>query len=76
MLSYRRIFPRLYIICTIASAVLLALDRLLAYWLTPGVYAADPIGTLLQGLPGVLLGVLVWIPYMLKSVRVKNTFVN
>jgi len=76
----RRAFPRWYIIWTVAAAVFVVLDLFVGYIAFHDAYEAS--GTpffssdTLRALAGALVGVCVWIPYMLNSVRVKNTFVN
>ena len=75
-----RRFPRWYIIWTIVSAVFVVLDLLVGYVAFRDAYEAS--GTpffdqdTLRALTGSLVGVCIWIPYMLNSVRVRNTFVS
>jgi len=76
----RRRFPRWYIVWTSATAVFVVLDLFVGYAAFHEAYEAS--GTplfnreTLRALAGALVGVCVWIPYMVNSVRVKNTFVD
>ncbi len=80
MLQKRWTFPRLYQIWLGTSLVVVVLDLILAYLIFPEVFASgaaelfdrETIRTLTQS----VFGVAIWIPYMARSVRVKNTFVN
>lgn len=75
-----RKFPRNYIIWQIVGAVFVVLDLFAGYALFAQVY--ESTGTpffdtaTLRGLIGSVVGVCIWIPYMMNSVRVKNTFVR
>jgi hypothetical protein len=76
----RRAFPRWYIAWTAASAVFVVVDLMVGYAAFHQAYEAS--GTpffdrdTLRALASALVGACVWIPYMLNSVRVKNTFIN
>ena len=76
----RRIFPRWYVIWTIAGAVFVVLDLFVGYAAFHDAYEANGISFFnqdtLRALAGSLIGVCVWVPYMLNSIRVRNTFVN
>ena len=76
----RRRFPRWYIAWISSSAVVVVRDLMIGYAAFHDVYESSGTsffdqGTL-RGLISALVGVCIWIPYMLNSVRVKNTFVN
>jgi uncharacterized membrane protein len=76
----KRAFPRWYVIWTAASAAFVVIDLLIGYAVFHDSYEAtgtpfidnDTVRALIQ----TLVSVCVWIPYMLNSVRVKNTFVK
>jgi hypothetical protein len=76
----KRAFPRWYIIWTAATAVFVVLDLFVGYAAFHDAYEASGTSFFDQGtlraLAAALIGVCVWIPYMLNSVRVRNTFVN
>ena len=80
MLSKSRRFPRLYIVWLIVSAVFVVADLFVSYSLIHSSLEASGTSffdlSTLRTLLGPLIGVCVWIPYMLNSVRVKNTFVK
>lgn len=80
MLQKRAIFPRLYQYLLGASLIVIILDLLLAYLLFPDVLASGAAELFdretTRSLVRSILGVAIWIPYMARSVRVKNTFVN
>jgi hypothetical protein len=76
----KRSFPRLYIIWAVLAAVFLVGDLLLANILFREVFASGAAELLdrdtLRALFSTGILVVVWVPYMLNSRRVKNTFVN
>jgi len=80
MFSRSRRFPRYYIIWAIAAAAFAVLDLALSYSLSHDALEAegtsffnvDTLRTILSA----LIGICIWVPYMVNSVRVKNTFVN
>ena len=75
-----RKFPRYYIIWQIVGSAFVVLDLMLGYALFAQAYEASGTPffdtTTLRSLLGSVIGVCVWVPYMMNSVRVKNTFVN
>ena len=76
----KRNFPRLYVVYSVVGAVFFVLDLILGYALFAEVYNSGSAeffdSNTLRGIGGALAGLLIWTPYMLNSVRVKNTFVN
>ena len=68
------LFPRFYIGILVVSLVFFASDL----WLASRVRPEDPFFLLarLPGLVATTVSFLVWVPYMLLSKRVKNTFVD
>ena len=80
MLGKKRSFPRNFIRWAIAAAILVVFDLLLGYWLGHAALEASGEGffgyaTLREAIAP-LAGLVIWTPYMLNSLRVKNTFVN
>jgi hypothetical protein len=75
-----RKFPRLYIWWMAVSAVFVFLDLAASYIMFHDVYEAGGTSFFdrdtLRSMGGALAGVCIWIPYMVNSVRVKNTFVK
>src|SRR5262245_7213396 len=67
-------FPRLFVIFYV-STVLIALLEGLALSLIPQATAAMGIAEPLRGIGPAMIGALIWWAYMVKSRRVKNTFV-
>ncbi|HEY9592918.1 MAG TPA: DUF3857 domain-containing protein [Spirochaetia bacterium] len=67
----RRLFPRLYVGVRIAAAVLVAADLVLVTLLPP---AKDVVSTAAGQLAAALIACALWVPYMLKSRRVRATF--
>ena len=80
MFNKRRSFPRMYIAWVVASAIALGLDLALVsiafktYYQTSGEPFFDR--ETLRAIANAAWGVIIWVPYMLNSQRVKNTFVN
>lgn len=80
MFGRSRKFPRYYIMWAIAAAIFAMLDLALGYMFSHDALEAegtsffnyDTLRTILSA----LIGVCIWVPYMLNSVRVKNTFVK
>ena len=75
-----RKFPRSYIIWQIVGSAFVVLDLMLGYALFAQAYEASGTpffdSTTIRSLLSSVVGVCIWIPYMMNSVRVKNTFVN
>jgi hypothetical protein len=69
-----RLFPRLYIAVAFSSLVFVVVDAWLATFVLPDepAFDADSVRELI----GPLIAVFIWVPYMLMSKRVANTFVN
>jgi hypothetical protein len=67
-----RLFPRLYMVLLAASVVFILLDAWLVTLVLPDEPMLDPETT--KELGRSLITSLIWIPYMLRSIRVKNTF--
>ena len=71
----RRAFPRAYIWFLVFNVAATIVIKLLNYW--TGAETGDKAGTsMVQTVVQVGAQLGIWIPYMLKSVRVKNTFVR
>jgi hypothetical protein len=70
----RRGFPKLYISIIAGSFILIIVDALIGEFIAPDeeIFDADTMKELGRS----IIGVVVWIPYMLVSKRVKATFVN
>ena len=75
LIKKKQFFPVLYIRLAYISIVYLIVDYWAGYTLM-GVDAlpTDPLE--FRAIFGTLFTLMVWVPYMYKSVRVKNTFVN
>lgn len=69
----RKEFPRLYIIYSVLSLGFVLIDAWAAGFI-PAVAAQNDPSTIKE-IARSLVGCVLWIPYMLKSRRVKNTFV-
>ena len=76
----KRTFPRLYVVWSVVSAVFFFVDLYLGYAMFAEVYAGGDVEFFdrdtIRGIVGSIAGLAIWVPYMLNSVRVKNTFVN
>jgi hypothetical protein len=73
-LARSRLFPRMYIALLSASIVFLLADVAALHFILPDQpsFDAETTKTLVQA----CIAACIWIPYMLYSVRVKNTFVR
>jgi hypothetical protein len=80
MLRKRSTFPRLYQIWLGANVSWVVLDLVLTYLVFREVFASGQAELLdretTQTLVRSTIGAAIWIPYMARSVRVRNTFVN
>ena len=76
----KRTFPRIYVVYSIVSALFYFLDLYLGYAMFAEVYQSGQAEFFdrdtIRGIVGSIAGLVIWTPYMLNSVRVKNTFVN
>ena len=72
--SKKSLFPKLYIWLAVGSFAFIILDALLVKVIFPNEAMFDP-GTIKE-IARSGLGILIWVPYMLLSKRVKATFVN
>ena len=70
----KKIFPKLYISIAIASLLFLILDTLAASIVFPTINVVDDES--IKDIFKLLISTVVWVPYMLVSKRVKNTFIN
>lgn len=71
----KRSFPKLFIYFNVGLFLVAVLDALLLEYMQSTMaydLGLDTIGSILQP----FVGIAIWVPYMLKSVRVKNTFVK
>ncbi|WP_395373417.1 DUF2569 domain-containing protein [Marinicella sp. W31] len=68
------LFPRVFIVLTLATAIFIPLDAWVASFVITDEPMFDP--ETLKQFSRSLIGVFVWIPYMLVSERVKATFVE
>ena len=80
MFNKRARFPQRYIVWLVASAIFAVADILLAYAAFSAVFDSGQVqlfdSSTIRGLLSAAVGLCVWLPYMLASVRVKNTFVK
>ena len=78
-LQKSRHFPGVFIVLTIANAIYIFAD-LIAVWTFFRLYftAENPFWSrdTIRSVGRAIVGICLWVPYMLMSVRVKNTFVN
>jgi hypothetical protein len=76
----KRTFPRVYVTYAVVSAIFFFLDLFLGYVMFAEVYQSGQAEFFdrdtIRGIVGAVAGLAIWTPYMLNSVRVKNTFVN
>jgi hypothetical protein len=72
MFMRKRAYPRLFIAATVATFLLVAGDLLIA----AVVFNLPPDASDIKSLARSLVGCAIWVPYMLVSKRVANTFVN
>ena len=72
--SKNRQFPKWFIGITLGTLGFIAIDTLSAPLLTDQLSYSEPAH--FKDLVQTAIGAAIWIPYMLKSRRVKNTFVN
>jgi Protein of unknown function (DUF2569) len=68
----RRIYPMAFNVLTLGTLVFGAFDMAVVV----GVLNQTPAAADTRELIRALVNSLIWIPYMVKSVRVRNTFVN
>lgn len=72
--SKKKQFPKWFIGITLGTLGFIAIDTLSAPLLTDALSYSEPAH--FKDLVQTAIGAAIWIPYMLKSRRVKNTFVN
>jgi len=72
--SKHRMFPKVYIAIVAVSLIFIPLDAWFVTKVLPGEPMFDPVTA--KELIRVLIGGLIWVPYMLISERVKATFVE
>jgi hypothetical protein len=72
MVQKSRHYPRTFIATIIASAVLVTADAALTHWLFNVPIDEEAVKTISRA----VVTAAVWVPYMLRSKRVQNTFVN
>ena len=80
MFNKRRAFPRHYIAWIVATAIFLVADLLATYAAFSAVFDSGNAqlfdGNTAQAFVSAAIGLCIWVPYMLSSKRVQNTFVN
>lgn len=80
MFNKRRSFPRVYIAWVVTIALFVALDLALTYVAFKRHFdtSGEPFfdRETLRAIAGAAWGVIIWVPYMQTSRRVRNTFVN
>ena len=80
MFGHRREFPARYIAWAVATPIFVIVDLFLTYAAFASrfstVHAQLFNGDTTQALLSAAVGLCIWVPYMLNSTRVKNTFVN
>ena len=69
-----QLFPKVYIFMMVISFVFILLDAWISTIVLPDEPMFDPDTT--KGFINAIIGVIVWVPYMLVSRRVKATFVE
>ena len=70
----KALFPKLYIWIAVGSVVFFVLDALLAKIVIPEVPFFDP--DTIKGMVNSIITLVIWVPYMMLSKRVRVTFVN
>lgn len=74
MFTKKAFFPKWYIGLLLLSLVFIFLDTFFTTWAVPEVEMFDP--DTVKEIAKTALDVVIWVPYMLVSKRVKATFVN
>jgi hypothetical protein len=78
MFRQSRHFPRFYVALLLVLGVYTVIDLSIAWWLFEDFYQST--GTpfwdreTIRALTQAIIGVMIWIPYMMRSRRVRNTF--
>lgn len=67
----KKIFPKVFILFMILASILSIVSGLVSFDVISSVNS-----THFEDLPRTILTYIIWIPYILKSVRVKNTFIR
>jgi hypothetical protein len=80
LFNKKRSFPRNFIRWAVVAAIFVVFDIFLGYWLSHAALEAQGASFfdygLLKEVLGPIAALCIWTPYMLNSVRVKNTFVK
>ena len=80
LFNKKRTFPRYFIRWAIATAIFVVFDIFLGYWVGHAAFEAEGASffdfALLKEMLPPIAALCIWTPYMLNSVRVKNTFVK